>query len=157
MSAITAAPHTFGDSLTMLRRDLLHSLRYPAVTISSLAVPVVMMLLFVFVFGGAIGDGGGSNGGIRYIDYVAPAALMMTVGSASMATAINMNADIIEGIINRFRTMAIARSSVPNGHVVGGLITTLLSTMMVLGVSLAVGFRPTAGLVDWLLAFGLLG
>jgi ABC-2 type transport system permease protein len=157
MSAITATPrgYTWGDTVTMLRRDLLHALRYPAVTISTIAVPVIMMLLFVFVFGGAIGAGGG-NGGLEYINYVVPGILMMTVGSGTLSTAVNISTDMQQGIINRFKTMAISRTSVLTGHLVGALIRTAITLVLVLGVALLAGFRPDAGLTDWLLTAAFL-
>lgn len=154
MSAMTATPrphgHTWSDTVTMLRRDLLHALRYPAVTISTIAVPVIMMLLFVFIFGGAIGSGGG-NGGLEYIDYVVPGILMMTVGSGTLSTALNISTDMQQGIINRFKTMAISRTSVLTGHLIGGLVRTAITLVLVLGVALLAGFRPDASGGDWLL------
>jgi ABC-2 type transport system permease protein len=119
------------DSATMLRRNLRHALRYPSMTLSTVIVPILMLLLFVFVFGHALGKGiGGATHG-RYIDYIA------------------------EGIINRFRTMAISRASVLTGHVTGSVIQTMLSIVLVTGIALLAGFRPTAGPLAWLAAIGL--
>src|SRR6185437_13445941 len=111
---------TLRDSATMLRRDFRHSLRNFTMTLSGLLTPVVMMLLFVYIFGGTIGAGLGNvaHGG-SYINYVAPAILLITVGSGCATTAINLCMDMNEGIINRFRTMAIARASVLTGQVLG--------------------------------------
>ncbi|GAA2379217.1 ABC transporter permease [Nonomuraea africana] len=141
------------DSVTMLRRNLLHALRYPGMTISGLAMPILMLLLFVFVFGGALGAG--LSGG-AYVDYVTPGIILMAATSGSMATAVGVCVDMTEGIINRFRTMAISRASVLTGHVVGGVIQTMISIVLLIGVALLTGFRPTAGVLGWLVALGLL-
>ena len=144
------------DSATMLRRDIRHSLRNLPMTLSGLLVPIIMLLLFVYVFGGAIGAGLGSvaHGG-AYINYLAPGIIILTVGSGCATTAINLCMDMSEGIIARFRTMAISRASVLTGQVFGSLIRTLLSVVLVTGVALLMGFRPTANPVAWLAALGL--
>jgi ABC-2 type transport system permease protein len=155
---MTTLTYALRDSRTMVRRNLLHAKRYPGHTLGVVLVPVIFLLMFRFLLGETLGAGLASTGTDgEYVDYLAPGIIIMAVASAAGATAMSVSVDMTEGIINRFRTMAIARSSVLNGHVVGGLITTLLSTVVVIGVSLAVGFRPTARLLDWLLAFGLLG
>jgi ABC-2 type transport system permease protein len=144
------------DSATMLRRDLLHSVRYFSITLSGLMVPVIMLLLFNYVFGGAIGAGlGGVAHGGPYIDYLAPGIIAMTVGSGCATTAINLCMDMSEGIIARFRTMAIARASVLTGQVLGSLIRTMITSGLVIGVALLMGFRSTASPVAWVLALGL--
>ncbi|MCP3804076.1 ABC transporter permease [Allokutzneria sp. A3M-2-11 16] len=141
----------------MLRRNLLHARRYPSMTISTVAMPVLMLLLFVGVFGGALGTGiGGASYIGSYVDYVAPGIILMAATSGSVATAVSVSVDMTEGIVNRFRTMAISRSSVLTGHVIGGVIQTMVSIALVVGVALLMGFRPTAGPLDWLGAFGLL-
>ncbi|HEY7781442.1 MAG TPA: ABC transporter permease [Ktedonobacterales bacterium] len=143
------------DSATMLRRDMRHSLRNLSMTLSGVGTPVITLALFVYVFGDTIGAGldGAARGG--YITYVAPAILLMTVGSGCATTAVNLVMEVAEGIITRFRTMAIARGSVLTGQVLGGVIRTLASVVLVFGVTLLMGFRPTAGVVAWLEAFGL--
>jgi|SRR5579859_5106971 len=147
---------TLRDSATMLRRDIQHSLRNPTMTVSGLMTPIIMMLLFVYIFGGAIGAGLGAlvQGG-SYINYVAPAIIMMTVGSGCATTAINLCMDLSEGIITRFRTMAIARAAVLTGQVLGSVIRTLITCMLIVVVSLLIGFRPTASPLAWLMALGL--
>src|SRR5438067_5889097 len=106
-------PLTLRDSATMLRRDVRHSLRRLSMTLSGLLTPIVMLVLFVYVFGGAIGAGlGGASLGGAYIDYVTPAIILMTVASGCATTAVNLCMDMNEGIIARFRTMAISRTSV---------------------------------------------
>ncbi|MGH3924714.1 MAG: ABC transporter permease, partial [Pseudonocardiaceae bacterium] len=111
-------------------------------------LPIVFLLLFVYVFGGTLGAGlGGASGGrAEYANYVAPAILLMTVACAAQGTAISVSMDMTEGIIDRFRTMAISRAAVLTGHVVGSMIQTLAGAAVVTGVALLVGFRPTAGL-----------
>ena len=144
------------DSATMLRRDVWHSLRRFSMTLSGLLVPIIMLVLFVYVFGGAIGAGlGGVAHGGAYIDYLAPGIIIMTVGSGCATTAINLCMDMSEGIIARFRTMAISRASVLTGQVLGSLIRTMISVCLVTGVALLIGFRPTANPVNWIAALGL--
>ena len=146
------------DSATMLRRQLRHMLRYPSLTLQLAGMPIVFLLLFVYVFGGTLGAGlGGASGGrAEYVDYVAPGILLMTVAAAAQGTAISVAMDMTEGIIARFRTMAIARVSVLTGHVVGSMVQTMLSMALVIGVALLIGFRPTASPVEWILTAGVL-
>jgi ABC-2 type transport system permease protein len=146
------------DSATMLGRNLRRMLRYPSMTVLLIGMPIVFLLLFVYVFGGALGAGiGGPSGGrAEYVNYVTPAIILMTITSAVQGTSISVAMDMTEGIVDRFRTMAIARVSVLTGHVLGSLIQTMVSIAAVVGVALLVGFRPTAGPGDWLLLTGVL-
>ncbi len=146
--------YVLSDSATMLRRDFRHLRRYPVMTISTVVTPAAMMLLFVYVFGGAIGAGLASGG--SYVDYIVPGILMMTIGAGCAATAVGANGDMSEGIIARFRTMPIARASVLTGRVLGSMIRTLASVALVLGIGLLIGFRPTAGPVEWVAAIGFI-
>src|SRR2546430_5942916 len=148
---------TLRDSATMLRRDIRHSLRNLTMTVSGLGTPTIILVLFVYVFGNtlSIGLGAATHSG-TYINYVAPAIIMMTVGSGCATTAVNLCTDMAEGIITRFRTMAISRASVLTGQVFGSLIRTMMSIVLVLGIALLMGFRPTASLVDWIAALGLI-
>ena len=145
------------DSVTMLRRDLRHSLRYPMTTVSGLMVPVVVLLLFDGVFGhtlkGGLGAALGRSG--SYIGYLTPGVLMMAAGGTAEATAININTDMGEGIIARFRTMPIWRPSVLAGQVAGSVARTLATGALVLAVAGGAGFRPTASTLDWAAAVGL--
>src|SRR5262249_53815713 len=149
MTTITAPAKSFvvRDSATMLRRKLRHALRYPGLTLGNLMVPVIFLLLFVYVLGGTLG--GGLGHGENYVNYLAPGIIMMTVAAGSMSTAVSVCTDLTEGIVARFRTMSIARSSVLVGHVVGSVIQTLVSIAVVIGLALAVGFRPTADVAHW--------
>jgi ABC-2 type transport system permease protein len=155
--------HAVSDSATMVRRQLRHMLRYPSMTLMLVGMPIIFLLLFVYVFGGTLGDGlggpglGGASGGrAEYANYVTPGILLMAVAAAAQGTAISVAMDMTEGIIARFRTMAIARVSVLTGHVVGSLIQTMLSLAVVTGIALLIGFRPNAGLVEWIAAAGVL-
>jgi ABC-2 type transport system permease protein len=150
--------HVASDSATMLRRNLRHMLRYPSLTLMLLAMPIIFLLLFVYVLGGTLGAGlGGASGGrADYVEYVTPGIILITVASGATGTAISVAMDMTEGIVARFRTMAISRTSVLTGHVVGSLIQTLLCVAAVLGVAVLVGFRPSAGPVEWLGVAGLL-
>jgi ABC-2 type transport system permease protein len=155
MSTLTYAAR---DSTTMLRRNLRRMLRYPSMTLMLVGIPVILMLLFVYVFGATMGAGlGGISGGrAEYANYITPGILLITVGGAAQGTAISVAMDMTEGIIARFRTMAIFRPSVLTGHVLGSMIQTILSLAFVIGVALLVGFRPTANPVEWLAAVGIL-
>jgi ABC-2 type transport system permease protein len=145
------------DSATMVRRNLMRLARYPSLTVLLIGMPVVFLLLFVYVFGGTLGAGiAGGGGRSEYVNYVTPAIILMTITSAIQGTTIAVATDMTEGIVDRFRTMAIARVSVLTGHVVGSLVQTLLAVAAVVGVALLIGFRPSAGPVDWLALIGVL-
>ncbi|GAB3693450.1 ABC transporter permease [Actinocorallia lasiicapitis] len=143
----------FRDSRTMLRRNLLHALRYPGLTLSGILVPLIFLLLFVYVLGGTLGAGIGAG---DYIDYLTPGIIMMTVASAAPTTAVAVCSDMTEGIVARFRTMAISRPSILVGHVVGSMIQTMVSVLLVLGVAVLIGFRSSADAGRWLAALGLI-
>ncbi|MBW6439053.1 ABC transporter permease [Actinoplanes hulinensis] len=147
------------DSSTMLRRNLLHARRYPSMTLNLLLTPIMLLLLFVYIFGDALSAGIGEGGPDRskYIAYLVPGLLLMTVGSTVIGTAVSVANDMTEGIIARFRTMAIHRGSVLVGHVAGSVLQSVLSVVLVGAVAVAIGFRSTdATVLDWFAAFGLL-
>lgn len=146
------------DSATMLGRQLRHIIRYPSMTLLLAGMPIAFLLLFVYVFGGAMGAGldGMSGGRAEYLNYIVPGIMLMTVASAAQGTAISVAMDMTEGVVARFRTMDIARVSVLTGHVVGSLIKTLLILTVITAVALLLGFRPTAGPGEWIAAAGLL-
>ncbi len=149
--------YTVSDSATMLRRNLLHMRRYPSVTLILVGLPVILLLLFVYVFGGTLGAGlGGSGGRGTYLAYVVPGILLMAAAGGATGTAISVAMDMTEGIIARFRTMAISRAAVLTGHVVGSVIQTMLGMAVVIGVALLIGFRPTASPIEWIAAIGVL-
>ena len=142
------------DSSTMLRRNLLHARRYPSLTLNLLLTPVMLLLLFVYIFGDAMSGGAGRS---AYIAYIVPGILLMTIGSTVIGTAVSVSTDMSEGIIARFRTMAIHRSSILIGHVIGSVLQSVLSVVLVGAVGVAIGFRSTdATVLEWLAAFGLI-
>ncbi|WP_433466452.1 ABC transporter permease [Spirillospora sp. CA-128828] len=143
------------DSSTMVRRQLKRLIRYPSMTIQLVITPVILLLLFVYVFGGTLGAGIG-GGRDTYVNYVLPGILLMAVATAATGTAVMVATDMTEGIIARFRTMRISRASVLTGHVVGAVIQQLLGIAALLGVALAIDFNPNATPVEWLAAAGLL-
>ena len=156
MTALTLAAR---DSGTMLRRNLKHALRYPSLTLIVAGMPIVFLLMFVYVFGGTLGAGlGGEAAGGRteYANYLAPGILILTVAGGGQGTAISIAMDMTEGIIARFKTMAISRAAVLTGHVVGTMIQTALGLVAVVAVALLVGFRPDANVFEWAAAIGLL-
>src|SRR5262249_20191646 len=130
------------DTATMLRRNLLHMRRYPSLMGFVIGIPVILLLLFVYVFGGTLGNGlqGVSGGCGAYTNYLAPGILLFTVVGAAQMTAISVAMDMTEGIIARFKTMAIWRPSVLAGHVFGALVQMAIAVVVVLGVAIAIGF-----------------
>ncbi|HEY5357735.1 MAG TPA: ABC transporter permease [Streptosporangiaceae bacterium] len=152
---MTTSSYAIRDSATMLRRNLRHIQRYPGMTIGVLATPVFMLLLFRYVFGGTLGAGlGGARPG-GYISYLAPGIIVLAVSAASVSTAVAINMDMTSGIINRFRTMAIARVSVLTGHVLGSVLQTVAAAALVTALAVALGFRPTAGPAAWVAVIAL--
>ena len=154
MTAITAPGNslalTFADSFTMLRRNLVHAVRYPII-LYLIATPVVFMMMFVYVFGGTLGAGmagGGSTG--DYLTYVVPGVLLLTLGGGVTGPAVSVSKDLTEGIIARFRTMDISRSAVLSGHVLGNVIQMLIALIAVTVVALAMGFRSLTSALAWL-------
>lgn len=146
--------HIVGDAVTMLRRNLLHMIRYPGLSMFTILGPVVILLLLVFVFGGTLGAGlpnaDATTGRDAYLAYVLPGILVITIAGTAGGTATTVSMDMTEGITARFRTMAISRTAVLAGHVVGNTIQALIAVMLVLVVGLLIGFRPTAGPLEWL-------
>ena len=154
MTTLTYAVH---DSATMLRRNLKHMIRYPSLTLMLIGQPVLFLLLFVYVFGGTMGAGlPGGTGRDDYLAYIAPAILIITVASVALSTAIYVAKDATEGIIDRFRTMPIAKSSVLTGHVAAALAQTAAALAAVFAVAVLLGYRPAAGVAGWLGAIGIL-
>ncbi|NUS17440.1 MAG: ABC transporter permease [Streptomyces sp.] len=138
------------DSSIMLRRNLKHTLRNPTTVFNAVLFPIVIMLMFVKVFGGAFSVGD------AYIDYATPGLLVMAVSYGLGATATAVNDDMTKGIINRFKTMDVSRGSVLTGHVVVTTVRCLVAEAALIGVAFAMGFDPSASAADWLGAIGLL-
>ncbi|MEU3143041.1 MULTISPECIES: ABC transporter permease [unclassified Streptomyces] len=141
----------------MLRRNLLHARRYPSMTLNLLLTPI-MLLLFVYVFGGVMSAGiGGGADRSEYIAYIVPGILLMTIGSTVIGAAVYISMDMTEGLVARFRTMAVHRGSVLVGRVAGSVLQAVVGVVLVGAVGVAIGFRSTdATALEWLAAFGLL-
>ncbi len=142
---------TFSDTLVLTKRSLRHVLRSPDTIITTAITPIAMLLLFVYVFGGAIDVGGAS-----YVDYLLPGILLITVASGVAYTAFRLFTDVSTGIVERFQSMPIARSALLWGHVLTSVVANLVSLALVVAVALAMGFRSSAGLGAWLLVVGIL-
>lgn len=157
-ATLTRSPDV-ADAVTMLRRTLLHMVRYPGLSLFTIIGPVVLLLLFVVVFGGTLGAGlpgvDPAGGRAAYVAYVIPGILAMTIAGTAGGTATTVAMDMTEGITARFRTMAISRAAVLAGHVLGNAVQAVIAVVLVLGVGLLIGFRPAADLTGWLAAAGL--
>jgi ABC-2 type transport system permease protein len=148
---MTAASYTLSDTRALLHRNILHALRYPAMSLSSLLMPLIFLLLFNYAFGKTLGAGIGGS----YINYLAPGLLVMTATASMVSTAVAVCTDMTEGIVDRLRTMSISRFALLAGHVLGNVMQTLLAMGVLLGVAVAIGFRPHAGALGWLGAIGI--
>jgi ABC-2 type transport system permease protein len=134
------------DARVMVTRSVRRSFRDPEAFFTALMLPVILMLLFVYVFGGAM------RTGTSYVDYVVPGLIVLCAGFGAGTTATAVAQDMTNGIVERFRSMPLAKSSVIIGHVVASLVRNLLATTLVIGVGLAVGWRPTGSFLDWVAA-----
>lgn len=143
--------HFFSDTAVMLGRSMRHILRSPNTIATSVVMPVAVMLMVVYVFGGAISVPGGS-----YVDYMLPGIMLMTVATGVTYTAYRMFNDKKLGIFDRFRSMPIAQSSPLWGNVISSLAANVLSVAIVVAVALLIGFRSSAGLLSWLAVAGLI-
>jgi ABC-2 type transport system permease protein len=139
------------DTTTLLKRSLRHILRSPDTIITTAVTPIAMLLLFVYVFGSAIDVGAG-----RYVDYLLPGILLITVASGIAYTAFRLFTDVSGGIFERFQSMPIARSAVLWGHVLTSVVANLISLVLVVLVAVAMGFRTGAGVLGWLTVLGIL-
>jgi ABC-2 type transport system permease protein len=137
--------HFFGDVAVLLGRSLRHIGRSPDTIITTAITPIAMMLLFVYVFGGAIETGGEGS----YVNYLLPGILLMTIASGISYTAYRLFLDMKGGIFERFQSMPIARSSVLWAHVLTSLVANTISLVVVVVAALAMGFRSGAGVLDW--------
>ena len=145
----------FSDTGVMIARSLRRSVRDPEAFITALALPVTLMLLFVYVFGGAF-DAGVKAGGAGYVNYVVPGLIVLCAGFGAGTTAVAVATDMSSGIVDRFRSMPIAAWSVLAGHIVASLARNLLATALVIAVGLGVGWRPTGGPAEWAGAIALI-
>ena len=147
--------HVFGDTAVLTGRSLRHVLRSPDTIITTALMPIAMMLMFVYVLGGAIDTGAGAGSG-SYVDYLLPGILLITVASGIAYTAFRLFTDRAGGIVERFRSMPVARSSVLWAHVLTSLVAILVSLLVVVGVAVLMGFRSRAGVLEWLAVAGIL-
>ena len=148
----------FGDTVVLTRRSLTHIVRSPDTIITTAVIPIAIMLMFVFVLGGAISTGAPEHGAAvgAYVDYLLPGILLFTIGSGIAYTAIRLFVDLQSGIFDRFHSMPIARSSTLWAHALTSLVANSLSLVIVIGVALLVGFRSHASVLEWLVIAGLL-
>ena len=145
-------PYALTDTEVMITRCVRRSLRDPEAFFTALMLPVTLMLLFVYVFGGAMGAAG--NG--RYANYVVPGLIVLCAGFGAGTTAVAVATDMSNGIVDRFRSMPIASSSVLAGHIAASLARNLLATALVIGAGLVVGWRPSASPAQWLAAVAMI-
>jgi ABC-2 type transport system permease protein len=138
------------DSLTMAGRSLRLTMRTPDALLTSLLLPIMLMLLFVYLFGGAI------QTGTEYVTYVVPGVLLLCAGFGASMTAVSVSQDMTGGIVDRFRSLDVAGTAVLAGHVAASVARNLASTVLVFGVAFLIGFRPSAEPLDWLAAAGVL-
>jgi ABC-2 type transport system permease protein len=154
---MNSTAQTIPDSLTMLRRVLVHMSRNPVATLmSSLGTPMVLLVLMYNLFSEVVQKTGAMGAGIRYIDYLTPGLIMITAIYGMATTTIRVNSDMTQGIIARFRTMSIARIAVLNGHVIGSALGTLVGLAVIIALAYLTGFRPVNDPLAWLAAFGLI-
>lgn len=151
MTAVTASRRvSWGVSeITFIDRSLRRSIRNVDALLMAILLPVLLMFMFTFVFGGSIDPSG------DYVNYVVPGIILLCAGFGASSTAVDVATDMTTGIIDRFRTLPIPATAVLTGHVVASLIRNLVATAVVVGVALAVGFRPTGGLLEWVGAIAI--
>jgi len=141
--------YALSDTRVMIARCLRRSLRDPEAFFTALMLPVVLMLLFVYVFGGAVKSGG------TYADYVVPGLIVLCAGFGAGTTAVAVAVDMSSGIVDRFRSMPIHGSSILAGHIVASLARNLLATALVIAAGLGVGWRPTGSPAAWAAAVAM--
>ena len=139
------------DSKTMFIRSIMLALRSPEAIAMALLVPASLMVVFVYVFGGAM-----DVGGMSVVNFIVPGIILQTIGQGVPAITVRINNDMTKGVVDRFRTMPIAKSSVLVGHVLATLLQSLVTVSVTIGAALLVGFRPSAGVVEWLMVVGIL-
>lgn len=139
------------DTVTMFKRCMFLSLRNLDAFLTGVGTPILMMLLFVYVLGGAM-----KIGNMNYVDYLVPGILLQCIGQCGSTTAISVNNDLKGGIIDRFRSMPITNSAVLTGHALAALVRNIITTFLILAMAYFIGFRPVAGVVEWILVFGIL-
>ena len=139
------------DSITMFIRSMKLTLRSPDAIVTSTLVPAVLMVVFVYVFGGAM-----DVGDISVVNFIVPGIILQCIGQSSPTIAVSINNDIKKGVVDRFRTMPIAKSSLLIGNVLAAILRSIITVTAVFISALLVGFRPQAGLVQWLIVIGII-
>ncbi|WP_225077088.1 ABC transporter permease [Streptomyces sp. CoT10] len=147
MSSVSTS---FGDAAIMLRRNFKHTARNPVTVFQAVLFPIVMMLMFVYVFGGAFKVEG------KYVDYAVPGLMVMAITYGLGPTAAAVNGDMTKGIINRFKAMDVSHGAVLAGHVISTTVRSLMADAAIIGVGFAMGFRPHASFLQWLAAIGIM-
>ena len=147
---MTTLTYAASDSAAMIDRSVKHTVRNLESLLMSVILPVVLMLLFVYVFGGAIDPSG------DYANYVVPGIILLCTGYGAASTAVDVARDMTEGVVDRFRSMPILSSAVLTGHVAASVARNTLATVLVIGVAFLTGFRPDAGVLEWLAVAGML-
>jgi ABC-2 type transport system permease protein len=142
--------HTLSDSQVMVTRCVRRSLRNPEAFFTALVLPIVLMLLFVYVFGGDLATGG------KYVNYVVPGLIVLCAGFGASTTAVAVATDMTNGIVDRIRSMPVFGSSLLVGHVVASVARNLVATVLVIGVGLGIGWRPTGSPFKWAAAAGMI-
>jgi ABC-2 type transport system permease protein len=151
MRSISKIKNNLSDTMVMSGRMLRHNFRSIDTIITVVAMPIMIMLMFVYVFGGSI-----NTGTVNYINYVVPGIILMCITSGVAYSAFRLNNDVTKGIVERFRSMPIGKSSILGGHVLTSILFNAFSTVLILLFSLLIGFRSSAGITGWLLAIGIL-
>ncbi|MFI9721754.1 ABC transporter permease [Streptomyces sp. NPDC052396] len=146
---MNSASTPFGDTMIMLRRNFKHTVRYPVTLFNAIFLPIIIMLMFVWVFGGAFDVKG------KYINYAVPGMLVMAITYGLSPTAAAVNGDMTKGIINRFKAMDVSHGAVLAGHVVTTTLRSLVAIAGIIGVGFLMGFRPHASFAQWLGVTGL--
>ena len=138
------------DATIMLRRNFKHTIRNPVTVFNAVLFPIVLLLMFVYVIGGAF------DVGVKYVDYLTPGIIILTICYGLSGTAVAVNSDMTKGIINRFKVMDISRSAVLSAHVAVTMLRSLVAIAAILGVAFALGFRSPASFLEWLGATALI-
>lgn len=138
------------NATTMLGRNFKHTLRNPVAVFNAVLFPIVLLLMFVYVIGGAFDIAG------NYIDYATPGMIILAICYGLSATALAVNSDMTKGIINRFKVMDISRSAVLSAHVAATMLRSVIAIAALIAVAFALGFRPAASFLEWLGAIGLI-
>ncbi|GAA3347178.1 ABC transporter permease [Amorphoplanes nipponensis] len=146
---MTTPATPLGDAAIMLRRNFRHTVRNPTSVFNAVLFPIVIMLMFVYLLGGAF------DVGEKYVDYATPGMILLAICYGLSATSTAVNSDMTKGIINRFKVMDVSRGALLNGYVATTVVTNLIAVAAVVATALLLGFRSPAGPLDWLGVLGL--